>query len=576
VTSADRGVCLPEHRSASPTLAGMRHRVPAWVVPAVVTLAAALLLFVRLGTPADIIFDEVYYVEDARNVLEQGVESGFAVHPPVGKWFIAAGIALLGDTPAGWRAAGALAGALTVLLTVLLARRLTGRTLLGVLAGGLLALDGVFLVQARTAMLDVFLVAFVVLGAYLLVVDRQRRRTDRATSSLGSRWALVLAGVAFGAGVATKWSGVLALLAAGVLVAVWESTDRRRSSGRPDGTTEAGQEAPAPATVASGARRAASAVVLGLAVPALAVYALSWTPWLLQFESTRTGQVRCEEQPAEGCRFGPVDRLSGLVDHHRDVVRFHLALDAEHPYRAPATTWPVQARPVVFHWENCGVDDDPATCAVAPGNAAEIVALGNPVLWWGGLLLLPVLLAGGVRRDRRSAVPLAFLAAQYLPWLVVARPVFSFYAVPLVPFLTVGVAVACDTLDRPQRWLCTASGTVLGGAAGALVAALSGVGRTGVGTAAGVTALAGAAVGAVFDARRPPLPAARSGPLGGSALGRMPSALDDVAGRRVGSYVAAAFGLLAVVAAIYFAPLWLAIELPEEAIRQRWWFEGWV
>jgi hypothetical protein len=27
---------------------------------------------------------------------------------------------------------------------------------------------------------------------------------------------------------------------------------------------------------------------------------------------------------------------------------------------------------------------------------------------------------------------------------------------------------------------------------------------------------------------------------------------------------------------VYFAPIWLAIELPEEAIRRRWWFDGWI
>jgi dolichyl-phosphate-mannose--protein O-mannosyl transferase len=190
--------------------------------------------------------------------------------------------------------------------------------------------------------------------------------------------------------------------------------------------------------------------------------------------------------------------------------------------------------------------------------------------------LLPVLASGGVRRDRRSAVPIAFLAAQYLPWLVVARPVFSFYAVPLVPFLVVGVAVACDTLDRPQRWLCTASGTALGGAAGALVAALSGVGPTGVGTAAAVTALAGTAVGTLADARRPPLLSDPPDPLEGPDLRGPSNLLDDVARGRVGSYVAVTFGLVAIVAASYFAPIWLAIELPEEAIRQRWWFESWI
>jgi hypothetical protein len=80
----------------------------------------------------------------------------------------------------------------------------------------------------------------------------------------------------------------------------------------------------------------------------------------------------------------------------------------------------------------------------------------------------------------------------------------------------------------------------------------------------------------VFDARRPPPLVAPAGPLAGSDLTRTPTLLDDVAGGGVGSYVAAGFGLLAVIAAVYFAPIWLAIELPEEAIRQRWWFESWI
>jgi dolichyl-phosphate-mannose-protein mannosyltransferase len=515
----------------------MRHHVPAWVVPTAVTVAAAVLSLVRLGQPDALVFDEVYYVEDARSILERGVEGGFAVHPPVGKWLIAAGIAVVGDTPTGWRVGGALVGVVTVLLTVLLVRRLTGRPGLAGVAGLLLALDGVFLVQARTAMLDVSLAGFVVLGAYLLVVDHQRPPAAR----WWDRWPLGLAGVAFGAAVATKWSGAWALVAAALLVAVWEVQARRRV-----GT---------PTSRASGS--AALVLVVGLAVPALATYALSWSPWLVRFEHTWTGQTTCDEQEVSApCRFGAADRIRGVVRHHGDVARFHLTLDAEHPYRAPATTWPVQSRPVVFHWASCGQDADPAACEVAPGHAAEVVALGNLALWWGGLVLLPVVVAGAVRRDGRSAVPLAFLATQYLPWLVVARPVFSFYAVPLVPFLAAAVAVACGELDRPHRWLATAAGTAIGAATGALGATLAGAGTAGVGTAAVALGIAGAAAGAAADDRRP--------------------RRDRPAVARAGTVTAIVLALLAIATAVYFSPVWLAIELPEEAIRRRWWFAGWI
>ena len=66
----------------------------------------------------------------------------FIVHPPLGKWLIALGEQLFGYNSFGWRFPSAVAGAVAVVVLTRLARRLTGSTLLGLLAGLLLALDG--------------------------------------------------------------------------------------------------------------------------------------------------------------------------------------------------------------------------------------------------------------------------------------------------------------------------------------------------------------------------------------------------------------------------------------------------
>ena len=71
-----------------------------------------MLRFWNLGTPDSLVFDEVYYVDGARDYLAGGVEetngaAEFVVHPPLGKWLIALGIALFGDTSYGWRIASA-------------------------------------------------------------------------------------------------------------------------------------------------------------------------------------------------------------------------------------------------------------------------------------------------------------------------------------------------------------------------------------------------------------------------------------------------------------------------------------
>ena len=101
---------------------------------AVVALAAAVRLY-ELGAPGELIFDEVYYAQDACSYLGGGaatcgVETEASVtHPPLGKWLIALGIGLFGYDPVGWRVSAAVAGITAVGLLYVLARRLTASAL---------------------------------------------------------------------------------------------------------------------------------------------------------------------------------------------------------------------------------------------------------------------------------------------------------------------------------------------------------------------------------------------------------------------------------------------------------------
>src|SRR4051812_4300680 len=146
-----------------------------WIPTLAITLLAGLLRFIRLDIPRGKIFDEIYYSCDAQNLLRFGVEqgskagsdcvpsgdAGFIVHPPLGKWLIGIGEKTFGLNEFGWRFSAAVAGTLSVLILIRLARRMTGSTLLGCLAGLLMTVDGLHFVQSRTSMLDIFLMLFV-------------------------------------------------------------------------------------------------------------------------------------------------------------------------------------------------------------------------------------------------------------------------------------------------------------------------------------------------------------------------------------------------------------------------------
>jgi predicted membrane-bound dolichyl-phosphate-mannose-protein mannosyltransferase len=112
-----------------------------------------------------------------------------------------------------WRLPGVIAGALTVGLLFLLTRVLFRRRTVGVLAGIFVVLDGMFFVQSRIAMNDVYVGMFI-LAAYLLFawlwVEPRAKRWF---------WALMpVVGVLLGLGLASKWVAAYAVGALGILV----------------------------------------------------------------------------------------------------------------------------------------------------------------------------------------------------------------------------------------------------------------------------------------------------------------------------------------------------------------------
>ena len=259
-----------ERMSARVMADAARARAASWVAPAAVTLLAAVLRLTNLGHPHEIMFDETYYVKDAWSLWNLGYEGkwgegadaalptgddsamqtagSYVVHPPLGKWIIALGMAVTGPgSSTGWRVTTALLGALTVLVLYLITLHLTRSRTFATIAGGLLAIDGLGIVMSRIALLDGILTFFLLLGFLFVLLDRDRslplldariiaqRQADaddgpvRLTGPvLWARPWLVAAGIAFGAASAVKWSGLYALAGFGRYAVVTDALARRR------------------------------------------------------------------------------------------------------------------------------------------------------------------------------------------------------------------------------------------------------------------------------------------------------------------------------------------------------------
>lgn len=442
-----------------------------WVATAIATILAAVIRLPGLDNVRTLIFDETYYVKDAWSLLTLGYEGtwakdvdaafaagdvsglstvgGYPVHPPTGKWLIALGMKIFGQAdPVGWRIAAAICGIITVFLLCRLAQNLFRTPALTLLAGLFLATDGMAIVMSRTSILDGFLTMFA-LAAFLCVVKdqetsrprllaklrdwdglgaprqgwsdlrtyliRQDRRPFAIGPNAGNRPWLLAAGVLAGLSCSVKWSGIYALAFLGLFVALREVTCRWR----------AGHPSPI-----RGALLADIWWAFILMVPtAILTYIASWFGWFAHPAAHGHGRSGIP---------GFAGSLADLWLYHKEMWTFHNGLSTPHTYQSSPYTWLAQYRATSFHWAN-----GPEVTGCASGTCAtDIVALGNPLLWWIGIGALIVVLWATVRyRNWRTGVITLGYISLYVPWLAYAhRTIFTFYTVAFAPFVALAVA----------------------------------------------------------------------------------------------------------------------------------------
>ncbi len=391
--------------------------------------ASALLLYIpRLETPSRYLFDEIIhaytagqyvngnpdaYLWDAPCSVGKNDEKCVAsnpsavkgsrvgkyewVHPPLGRHLIAAGIVLFGDDPFGWRIASVIAGAIGIVLAYRLGLVLTSRMSIAILTAGLLLMDGLYFVESRTAVIDIYGTVFT-MAALLSFAGYLAAPPERA------RWPLIQTGMFMGLGIATKWnaaypSAVMAFVALWRLSQLWRET--RLESARP--------------TAWMGLREHVIGVPVGLVAIPIVEYVASYVPFFLAGHS-----------PAM------------FLSLQRHMLDFQVHFTGTFDYSSRWWEWPLALRPVWHGATN-----------YADGRVANTYANGNPFLYWA---FLPALFWVGLRwwRSRNSALVVLLIGffGQWLPWVLVSRATFAYHFLPAVPFGCLAVATAVADLYR--------------------------------------------------------------------------------------------------------------------------------
>ncbi len=404
-----------------------------------------------LSPPNGQVFDEVYFPVDAYNDVK-GIElcrpsstdcqyNYFDPEPPLAKAFIAAGewgygwyrahfegakgdYIDLGFNTFGWRIAACIFGILCVPMMYLFARRLWPNRLFAVAAAVLVCFDGMFFVQSRIGMIDIFPIFFILLAYFLFLVHIQSRT---ARSSLIS---LVALGLVLGVGIASKWI-VLAAWASMIFLllarAVWHGFRRT-----PDEHVVPGG---APSRL-----YLAVAIMAFLDIPVL-IYVASWIPFF-----DRGQFVAHWDQLFSH----PYLVLGDIGDYNFESFRYHAHLTATHPYGSPWWSWPFLARPVLYYAEYAGLGIDRFT---GQPLVAWMSNLGNPWIWWTSLpcvLSLPYFIIR--HKSFPATVILIGFITQYLPWSLITRVTFMYHMFGGLIFMTLALAfVLAQIAERVPR-----------------------------------------------------------------------------------------------------------------------------
>ncbi|MFB3889495.1 MAG: glycosyltransferase family 39 protein [Candidatus Bathyarchaeia archaeon] len=288
-------------------------------------------------------FDEIYFVRTAEQYLHLQYPYEWT-HPPLGKLIQAAGIAVFGFNPFGWRITGVIFATLMIPVVYLLAKKLFGSWIGGFSAAFLLTFDFMHFTMGRMGTADTYVVFFSLLSQlFFLYYFMNVVKKGWKTSVLP----LFLAVVFFALGFSTKWLvlyGAVGMLL--LLLAV-----RLRDVSRMKASLSAKY-----------------AAVFDHPFLLLVVFILFAV--VIYFSTYVPDMIIGRDFP-------------GVVKLQFDMYAYHSGLTATHTFASPWWSWPFLVNPFggyVPLWLE--------VATLPNGLRSTIAVFGNPAIWWVGFICI--------------------------------------------------------------------------------------------------------------------------------------------------------------------------------------------
>ncbi len=398
-------------------------------------------------------FDEIYHARTAYESLEH-LQIYETTHPPMGKNFIAMGIAIFGMTGFGWRFAGTLFGVLLVPLLYLFTRRLTRSAKLAGFTAILISVDFMRFSQTRIATIDTYAAFFILASALCMLWYTQKMLNDGVQKA----WLpMALCGLAFGFGVACKWTGLYAGIGlATVYFAVLYQRYCQYKSSIEIAKAPQKPKMTQPAKQKKKQKKGNDKVVLNESSTTGKSYgiitALDMQDYKKEFIFAIVGGVMFFVivpfiiYVASYLPYRLHDPNFGLTEwwnNQLSMFNYHSELDATHPFSSVWYSWPFTLRPVWYYMGS----------GVAEGMYASIAGLFNPIVVWAGIAAWLRLCYKAIigKSTKQDILIIIFFLSQFLPWMLVTRCTFLYHYFPCLVFTIVPIALWLQDISKTDK-----------------------------------------------------------------------------------------------------------------------------
>ncbi|GFE68726.1 dolichyl-phosphate-mannose--protein mannosyltransferase [Chroococcus sp. FPU101] len=366
-------------------------------------IVALFLRFWKISQFNSLVFDEVYYAKYANDYLIS--TDFFNSHPPLSQYIIAIGIWLGSHVPASpdtinnltgsmrstfsYRWINAFSGSFIPIIVGALAYQLTQRRSYSLIATFLVVLDGLFLVESRYALNNIYLVLFGLLGQLCFLLSLRTNNKNRY---------LILSGFFLGCSIAVKWNGLAFLLGIFLIIILFKEYFRLLNWSR---------------------------LFLSLVIIPLFTYSLLWIPHLIMNPQYNFWEV------------------------HQEILAFHQKIKGNdshiHPYCSPWYSWLVMWRPIAYFYQTETINNQKIIY--------DVHAMGNPLLWWLSTLSIIMFFGFFLlilfKKSNFYLFLLIYIISNYLtnllPWSAVSRCTFIYHYLGAYVFAILALAWLIDT-----------------------------------------------------------------------------------------------------------------------------------